>query len=71
MWLSKPMTSPEDRARPPSSPIPAAAHQLDAPTTLAPEQYRDLLDYLAEIADPVTGAAGGTHLPPCWPSGAA
>ena len=52
MWLSEPMTSPEARARPPSSPIPAAAHQLDAPTTLAPEQYRDLLDYLAEIADP-------------------
>ena len=37
---------------PPSSLIPAAAHRLTAPAALAPEQYRDLLDYLAEIADP-------------------
>jgi predicted transposase YbfD/YdcC len=37
---------------PPSSPIPVAAHRLDAPAPLAPEQYRDLLDYLAQIADP-------------------
>ena len=37
---------------PPSSPIPIAAHRLTAPPALAPEQYRDLLGYLAEIADP-------------------
>jgi predicted transposase YbfD/YdcC len=37
---------------PPSSPIPLAAHRLTAPPALAPEQYRDLLGYLAEIADP-------------------
>jgi predicted transposase YbfD/YdcC len=37
---------------PSSSPIPAAAQRLDAPAALAPEQYRDLLDYLAQIADP-------------------
>ena len=37
---------------PSSSPIPAAAQRLDAPATLAPEHYRDLLDYLAQITDP-------------------
>jgi predicted transposase YbfD/YdcC len=36
----------------PSSPIPAAAHRLDAATALTPDQCRDLLDYLAQIADP-------------------
>jgi predicted transposase YbfD/YdcC len=36
---------------PPSSPIPAA-HRLAAPATLAPEQARDLLGYLTQIADP-------------------
>jgi DDE family transposase len=36
---------------PPSSPIPAV-HRLAAPATLAPEQCRDLLGYLAQIADP-------------------
>jgi DDE_Tnp_1-associated len=36
----------------PSSPIPAIAHRLDAPTALTPNQCRDLLDYLAQIADP-------------------
>jgi predicted transposase YbfD/YdcC len=35
-----------------SSPIPAAAHRLDAPAALTPNQCRDLLDYLARIADP-------------------
>ena len=35
-----------------SSPIPAAAHQLDPPAALAPDQCRDLLGYLAQIADP-------------------
>jgi hypothetical protein len=35
-----------------SSPIPAAAHRRDAPAALAPEQCRDLLDYLAQIPDP-------------------
>ncbi len=37
---------------PSSSPIPAAAQRLDAPAALAPEHYRDLLDYLAQITDP-------------------
>ena len=36
---------------PPSSPIPSA-HRLAAPAALAPEQCRDLLGYLAQIADP-------------------
>jgi DDE_Tnp_1-associated/Transposase DDE domain len=35
-----------------SSPIPAVAQRLDAPAVLAPDQYRDLLDDLAQIADP-------------------
>jgi DDE_Tnp_1-associated/Transposase DDE domain len=35
-----------------SSPLPAAAHRRDAPAALAPEQCRDLLDYLAQIPDP-------------------
>jgi predicted transposase YbfD/YdcC len=35
-----------------SSPIPAAAHQLAPPVALAPDQCRDLLGYLAQIADP-------------------
>jgi hypothetical protein len=46
------MTRPDHRACPPSSPIPIAAHRLTAPPALAPEQYRDLLGYLVEIADP-------------------
>ncbi len=37
---------------PSSSPIPTVAQRLDPSAALAPEQYRDLLDYLAEIADP-------------------
>ena len=37
---------------PVSSPIPAATQQLDAPAALTPQQYRDLLDYLAQIPDP-------------------
>ncbi len=37
---------------PPSSPIPAAAQQLSPPAALAPEHYRDLLDYLAQLSDP-------------------
>jgi hypothetical protein len=36
---------------PPSCPIPAA-QRLDPSTALAPEHYRDLLDYLAQITDP-------------------
>jgi hypothetical protein len=43
----------------PSSPIPAAAHRRDAPAALASEQHRDLLDYLAQIADPGIDAADG------------
>jgi fatty acid desaturase len=37
---------------PSSSSIPAVAHRLDAAAALAPEQCRDLLDYLAHITDP-------------------
>jgi predicted transposase YbfD/YdcC len=37
---------------PPSSPIPAVAHRLTAPAALAPHQCRDLLDHLAQVADP-------------------
>ena len=35
-----------------SSPIPAVAQRLASPATLVPEQCRDLLDDLAQIADP-------------------
>jgi predicted transposase YbfD/YdcC len=35
-----------------SSPIPAVAQRLAAPAALAPDQCRDLLDYLAQITDP-------------------
>jgi predicted transposase YbfD/YdcC len=35
-----------------SSPIPAAAQRLAPPAALAPDQYHDLLGYLAQIADP-------------------
>jgi len=35
-----------------SSRIAAVAQRLDASAALAPDQYRDLLDYLAQIADP-------------------
>jgi hypothetical protein len=37
---------------PPSSPIAGVAHRLHQPAALAPEHYRDLLDSLAQIADP-------------------
>jgi DDE_Tnp_1-associated/Transposase DDE domain len=36
----------------PSSPIAAVAQRLAAPAALAPDQCHDLLDYLAQIADP-------------------
>ncbi|HSO55253.1 MAG TPA: transposase family protein [Actinomycetes bacterium] len=36
----------------PSSPLPGVAHRLAAPATLAPQQCRSLLGYLAQIADP-------------------
>jgi hypothetical protein len=36
----------------PSSPLPAAVQRLGAPAALAPDQCRDLLDYLAQVADP-------------------
>jgi DDE_Tnp_1-associated len=35
-----------------SSPLAAVTHRLDAPAALAPERCRDLLGYLAQIADP-------------------
>jgi hypothetical protein len=37
---------------PASSPIPAAAHRLDAAAALAPHQDHDLLGCLAQLADP-------------------
>ena len=46
------MTRLDHRACPFIIPIPAAAHRLHEPTTLAPEQARDLLEDLAHIADP-------------------
>jgi len=52
MWLSKPMTRPDRRACPYIIPILAAAQRLAAAAALAPEQYRDLLDDLAQITDP-------------------
>jgi predicted transposase YbfD/YdcC len=36
----------------PSSSIAGVAQRLDTPAALAPQQYRDLLDYLAQVADP-------------------
>src|SRR6266511_2751623 len=36
----------------PSSPIAAVAQRLAAPAALAPDQCHDLLDYLAQVADP-------------------
>jgi hypothetical protein len=46
------MTPPEDRACPFIIPIPAAAHRPVPPAAPAPEQCRDLLDHVAQIADP-------------------
>jgi DDE_Tnp_1-associated len=37
---------------PSSSPIPAAAQRPAAPTALAADQYRSLLEHLAQLADP-------------------
>ncbi|HEX8858726.1 MAG TPA: transposase family protein [Actinomycetes bacterium] len=51
MWVSKPMTRPDRRACLRIIPIPAAAHAA-APTALAPDQCRSLLDHLAQLADP-------------------
>ena len=51
-----------------SSPIPAVAHRLAVPAALAPDQCRDLLDYLAQVADPITGLADGMRWARCWPS---
>jgi hypothetical protein len=42
-----------------SSPIPAIAHRLTAPATLAPDHCRSLLDDLTESADPGTAVADG------------
>lgn len=44
-----------------SSPIPAVAQRLAPPAALAPHQCRDLLGYLAQIADPASGVADGSH----------
>ncbi len=46
------MTRPDRRACPYIIPILAAAQRLAAAAALAPEQYRDLLDDLAQITDP-------------------
>jgi predicted transposase YbfD/YdcC len=37
---------------PPSLPISGVAHRLDMPAALTPQQYRGLLDYLAQVSDP-------------------
>src|SRR6266545_4767762 len=50
--VSKPMTRPDRRACPSSSPIPAAAQRLAPPAALAPDQCRSLLEHLAQLADP-------------------
>jgi DDE_Tnp_1-associated len=52
MWVSKPMTGLDRRACLFIISIPTVAHRLAAPAALAPDQCRDLLDYLAGIADP-------------------
>jgi hypothetical protein len=57
--------------------IPALAQQLDAPVALAPAQCRRLLREFAQLTDPASDAADGTHCwarswpsrsPPCWPA---
>jgi hypothetical protein len=52
MRVSNPMTRPDHRACPSSSPIPAAAQQLGAPAALAPDQCSSLLCDLAQLTDP-------------------
>jgi hypothetical protein len=53
MWVPRPMTPLEDRTpAPTSSPIPTAAKRLEFPVALAPDQFRRLLDDLANMADP-------------------
>jgi hypothetical protein len=46
------MTPSENRACLFISPIPAVAQRLTAPAALAPDQCHDLLDCLAQVADP-------------------
>src|SRR5262245_57279248 len=51
LWVSKPMTRPDRRARPLIIPIPAAAHAA-APAALTSDQCRSLLNHLPHITDP-------------------
>ena len=52
MWVSRPVTPPEDRACLFISPIPTVVQRLTAPAALHPDQCHDLLDCLAQVADP-------------------
>ena len=52
MWVSKPMTRPDRRACLPIIPHPCCRPHAVAPTALAPDQCRSLLDHLAQLADP-------------------
>jgi hypothetical protein len=67
MWVVEAHDPPDRRPALSSSPIPAATHRRDAPAALAPEQCRDLLDYLAQIPDPGIDAADGTRWARCCP----
>jgi hypothetical protein len=51
-WVSKPMTSPDRRACLCIISHSAVAQRLAAPAALAPDQCRNLVDSLAQIADP-------------------
>jgi hypothetical protein len=52
MQVSKPMTLRTTVPAPTSSRIPTAVKRLDTPIALAPDQCRDLIDHLSQIADP-------------------
>src|SRR5215218_6086184 len=52
MWVSRPVTPPEDRACLFISPIPTVVQRLTAPAALHPDQCHDLLDCLAQVAHP-------------------
>jgi hypothetical protein len=53
------MTPLDDRACPDHRASPTAAQRLHASVALAPDQCRSLLEDLAHIADPGSGAADG------------
>jgi hypothetical protein len=60
MWVSRPVTPPEDRACLFISPIPTVVQRLTAPAALHPDQCHDLLDCLAQVAHHDTAVADGT-----------